>query len=163
MKVKVGKWEVELTEIKDGRLDVVLEHADGTPVRDTDDTIADFPELGRRFTTDGLDKASPRIFLGMEDNNMHLFASPCCEGALSMEPLCNLCCGVCGKHVNPDDAVYIGKGRICPSCNGDGKTGYSFRGGPRTTPIDPVTCQTCKGEGVIPLEEDKDETDQVGS
>jgi predicted nucleic acid-binding Zn ribbon protein len=89
VKIKIGKWEAELTEIEDGRLDVVLEHADGTPVRDTDDEIADFPELGRRFTTDDLEETRERNELvadaaegdpGEEHEDECLRDCPACEG-----------------------------------------------------------------------------------
>lgn len=38
-------------------------------------------------------------FLGIEENNLHLFMSKCCECDLSIEPLCKICCGCCGKEV----------------------------------------------------------------
>ena len=62
-------------------------------------------------TTDccNLRKFQPKdkLFIGMEETNIADFVSPCCKGALSLEPLCRVTCGICGKAVNPDDAVYV--------------------------------------------------------
>ncbi len=39
----------------------------------------------------------PKFFLGMESTNMDYFRSRCCHAPLSLEPLCRVACGVCGK------------------------------------------------------------------
>ena len=39
------------------------------------------------------------LFVGIEETNIELFISTCCECPLSIEPLCNICCGCCGKEV----------------------------------------------------------------
>lgn len=48
----------------------------------------------------------PRLFLGLEETNMQDFISPCCKAPLSLEPLCRIACGNCGKTVKEEDAIF---------------------------------------------------------
>ena len=56
-----------------------------------------------------IEKQEPELFIGMEETNIHEFVSPCCQVGLSLEPLCRVACGGCGKTVKHEDAVYVGK------------------------------------------------------
>lgn len=39
------------------------------------------------------------LFIGIETTNLHKFESTCCGVGLSIEPLCKVCCGNCGRNV----------------------------------------------------------------
>lgn len=40
-------------------------------------------------------------FNGIEHNNLWKFVSKCCGAGLSVEPLCRVSCGCCGKTAYP--------------------------------------------------------------
>lgn len=42
-------------------------------------------------------KGTPKLFIGMEETNIGEFVSRCCGSPLSLEPLCRVACGRCGK------------------------------------------------------------------
>lgn len=50
-----------------------------------------------------------KLFIGMEETNIDEFISKCCKTALSLEPLCKVCCGECGKICEEKDIIHIGK------------------------------------------------------
>ena len=49
---------------------------------------------------------TPKMFLGLEESNLHLFRSRCCGSYLSVEPLCRIASGTCGKTVKR--AKFVG-------------------------------------------------------
>ena len=53
-------------------------------------------------------KKKPKLFIGMEESNISEFMSPCCRTGLSIEPLCRIACGECGKTVPAKKAIYHG-------------------------------------------------------
>jgi hypothetical protein len=54
-------------------------------------------------------KIKPKLFIGMEETNISQFVSPCCHTGLSLEPLCRIACGECGKTISENRAIYVGK------------------------------------------------------
>jgi hypothetical protein len=52
-----------------------------------------------------------KLFIGLEESNIEKFLSPCCEAALSIEPLCVLTCGICGKRVKSEACIPVTKKR----------------------------------------------------
>jgi hypothetical protein len=50
---------------------------------------------------------TPKLFIGMEETNIDEFESRCCNFPLSIEPLCRVACGNCGKSVR--FPRYVGK------------------------------------------------------
>lgn len=47
-----------------------------------------------------------QLFIGIEETNIAEFVSPCCGVGLSLEPLCHIVCGQCGKTVASRKAVH---------------------------------------------------------
>ena len=56
----------------------------------------------------------PELFIGMEETNMELFASNCCNARLSLEPLCRVVCSYCKKALNDEQAWHYNPG--CSEC-----------------------------------------------
>ena len=48
----------------------------------------------------------PKLFIGLETSNIDEFVSPCCHIPLSLEPICRVACGGCGKTVKASKAIH---------------------------------------------------------
>ena len=59
-------------------------------------------------------KKTPKLFIGMEETNIQDFVSPCCGVGLSIEPLCRIACGECGKTILEKDAIYQPYTQVVP-------------------------------------------------
>lgn len=69
------------------------------------------------------------LFIGIEETNILDFRSKCCDAYLSIEPLCRVCCGICGEDMYPhsENEIYHAEvdkkrenksaGNVCPIDN----------------------------------------------
>lgn len=70
-------------------------------------TVQDVTEaLSLISQCEGDREIKPELFIGLEESNLADFVSPCCKSALSIEPLCQITCGMCGKPVKQEAALH---------------------------------------------------------
>lgn len=53
-----------------------------------------------------------KLFIGMEETNINDFRSKCCNAFLSVEPLCEIVCGICRKNASSVDNHYYAEPTI---------------------------------------------------